>query len=102
MNSSCLPQRLMRNLEIAGFRTSRALDSDDSGADVDFDIVWDDHLLLGEDVLHLEQRFVVRLEESSRMAQVSGGGLQNIKPTCSSMPRHNFVCAYVSAVSASE
>ena len=40
---------------IIGFRTSGTLDGDDSGADVDLHIVWDDQLLLGEDVLHLEQ-----------------------------------------------
>ena len=38
-----------------GGGTSRAFDGDDSGADVDFDAFWDDQLLLGEDVLHLEQ-----------------------------------------------
>lgn len=37
------------------FRTSRSLDRHDSGADMDFDIVWDDQLLFGKDVLHLEQ-----------------------------------------------
>lgn len=36
-------------------RTSRSLNRHDSGADVDFDIVWDDQLLFGKDVLHLEQ-----------------------------------------------
>ena len=35
--------------------TSRAFDGDDAGADVDFDAFWDDQLLLGEDVFHLEQ-----------------------------------------------
>ena len=33
--------------------TSGALDRDDSGTDVDFDILWDNQLLLREDVLHL-------------------------------------------------
>lgn len=37
-------------------RTSGSLDSHNSGADVDFDILWDDQLLFGKDVLHLEQR----------------------------------------------
>ena len=39
------------------FPTSGALNGDDSGADVDLDTLWNDQLLLREDVLHLEQRY---------------------------------------------
>jgi hypothetical protein len=36
-------------------RTSWSLDGHDAAADMDLDVVWNDQLLLREDVLHLEQ-----------------------------------------------
>ena len=46
-----------------GVSTSGTLDCDDSRADVDLDVLWDDQLLLGEDVLHLERSGVVIVGE---------------------------------------
>ena len=38
--------------------TSRAFDCDDAGPDMDFNTFWDEQLLGGEDVEHLEQLYV--------------------------------------------
>ena len=53
---------------IVGFLTSGTFDSSDPGADVNLDIVWDDQLLLREDVLHLEQWYEACAEQFSRSA----------------------------------
>jgi len=55
--------------------TSGTLDADDSGADVDLDVVWDDQLLLREDVLHLEQLYEV-CDERLSWAQFGKSGLE--------------------------
>lgn len=44
-----------RHLSFPGVRTSWTFDGYNPGSDVDLDIFWDNQLLFGKDVLHLEQ-----------------------------------------------